>query len=170
MPRRRRKHGPRTRSGRLSRAYLGAARDSGTPEVQARRLALCNGSPPELASTPIGILFANHVITLDQCRAAHRYAFRRGVLFGGARPAGLGDMLEPGSPRLRSDKELAGIRARFEAMCGRLGRDQKAALDVLVVEQRLPAWFRAAKLGRPLRPEDEAEREALLSGLEALVK
>jgi hypothetical protein len=32
----------------------------------------------------------------------------------------------------------------------------------------LPAWFRQQKLGRRLSAEDEAEREALVSGLAAL--
>jgi hypothetical protein len=73
------------------------------------------------------------------------------------------------SATMSSDRFLARARERFEAMAARLGRDQKAALDQLVVDGRLPAWFRQQKLGRRLSAEDEAEREALTSGLQALV-
>jgi hypothetical protein len=58
----------------------------------------------------------------------------------------------------------------FEGLAGCISRVQKAALEVIVVNGRLPGWFRRSRLGRPLRPEDELERAALLSGLEALVK
>jgi hypothetical protein len=47
---------------------------------------------------------------------------------------------------------------------------QKQALDVAVIEARLPAWFRLVKLGRRLSPADEAEREALVSGLARLAE
>jgi hypothetical protein len=50
-----RKAGARTASGRLSRS-LAAMRDHGTPESQAKRTALMNGAPVELAATVPGIL------------------------------------------------------------------------------------------------------------------
>jgi hypothetical protein len=45
---------------------------------------------------------------------------------------------------------------------------QKVAIDLLVVDDKLPSWFRRLKLGQPLRPADLAERDALLGALEAL--
>jgi hypothetical protein len=167
---RRRKYGARTRSGRLSRAYATTCRDNGTEQVQARRLALCNGSPAELSGSVLGILLANGHISVEQYRAGERYAWLRAVSFGLARPDVSFDHVDPYSPRLRSDEQLARLRERFEAVVGRLGRDQKHALDVIVIETRLPGWFRRVKLGRGLSPADDAEREALLSGLKALAK
>jgi hypothetical protein len=147
---RRHKPGKRTKSGRLSRAYATVCRDNGMAEVQARRQALCNGSPPELSATPLGALLANGHIDLDQCRAGERYAWLRAVSFGVGRPDVVCDHIEPGSPRLRSESQLIRLRERFETMAGMLGHDQKQALDVAVVEARLPAWVGRMKLGRPL--------------------
>jgi hypothetical protein len=131
---------------------------------------LCNGSPAELSGSPLGILLANGAIDHDQCRAGERYSWLRAAAFGIARPDVAHDRIEPYSPRLREEEQLIRLRERFEAIVGRLGRDQKHALDVVVVEARLPAWFGLVKLGRRLSPEDEAEREALVSGLAQISK
>ena len=58
MPRKR-KPGHRTKSGCLSCAYIGPARDTGTREMQAKRAYLINGSDPQLAASASGILLAN---------------------------------------------------------------------------------------------------------------
>jgi hypothetical protein len=58
----------------------------------------------------------------------------------------------------------SGCTSAMSRWSGGLG-DQKHALDVASVEGRLPAWFRLVKLGRRLSSTDEAEREALVSGL-----
>jgi hypothetical protein len=47
-------------------------------------------------------------------------------------------------------------------------RDQKSALDVVAVDGKLPTWFRLVKAQLPLRPVDEAERLALIGGLDRL--
>ena len=71
---RRRKSGTRTKSGRLSRAYKGPARDPGTAELQVKKLAAVNGRrDPALSATPASILFAHAVIDRDQLAAAERY-------------------------------------------------------------------------------------------------
>jgi hypothetical protein len=166
---RRRKPGARTRSGRLSRAHLTIARDHGTPEGVRNRSFLINGASVELAGSAIGVLLANGHVTVEQARAAGRYAWLRSVSFGVARPDVAYDLVEPWSPRQRSDKDLLELRQRFEDLARRLGRDQKAGIEVVVVDGRLPAWFRHAKMQLPPTAEDEAERTALLSGLAALV-
>jgi hypothetical protein len=167
---RRRKSGPRTKSGRLSRAHATAARDHGTAEGQRNRHHLVNGAAVELAGSALTVLLANGHIDAEQARAAGAYHAVYALSFGLPVPKGSQRLFEPHAPRIRSDRSLARARERFEAMARRLGRDQKAALDQLVVIGALPTWFRQVKLGRPLRPEDEAEREALISGLEKLAE
>jgi hypothetical protein len=129
---------------------------------------LCNGADPALAATPLGILLANGHINRGQFRAGERYASARAIIFGMARPTVTADHLEPHGPVTRSDGHLARIRRRFEGDVARLDPDQKRALDVVAVDGKLPTWFRLAKAGLALRPSDEAERQALLSGLDAL--
>jgi hypothetical protein len=81
MPRKR-KPGPRTKSGRLSRSYRGPARDVGTPEFCAKRGYLINGSDPQLAATTSGVLLANHMISRDQHAAALTYALAHALTYG----------------------------------------------------------------------------------------
>jgi hypothetical protein len=163
-----RKSGARSRSGRLSRAHITVARDHGTPEGVRNRGFLVNGSPVELAGSAIGVLLANGHIELEQVRAAERYRRAYSSCFGLPIPKASQALVEPYTPRA-NDRSLARALVRFEELAGRLGRDQKQALDHLVIDGRIPHWFRMVKLGRLLRPEDEAERSALLSGLAALV-
>ena len=82
MPRPR-KPGPRTKSGRLSRAYKSPVlRDKGTPEAQSKRHALINGADPQLAATASWILLANGLIERDQHSAALIYARLHALVFG----------------------------------------------------------------------------------------
>jgi hypothetical protein len=133
-----------------------------------RRSDVASGAAPELAGSAIGVLLANGHIDVEQAHAAGRYAWLRAVLFGIARPSVASDLGEPWSPILRADARLAKIREVYERLCSRLGRDQKQQIDLLMVDNRLPSWFRQGKLGYRLTAEDEAEREALLGGLAAL--
>jgi hypothetical protein len=61
------------------------------------------------------------------------------------------DMIEPYDPRHRTDKTLADVRGAYERMCRRLGRDGKQALDAIVVDGRLPSWFRRLELGQAMQ-------------------
>jgi hypothetical protein len=168
---RRRKSGKRTPSGRLSRAHRNPeVADHGTAEGIRNRAFLVNGSPAELAGSAIGVLLANGHIDAEQAHAAGQYRTVYALSFGLPVPRAMQRAFEPHTPPIRSNRFLARARERFEAMAGRLDRDQKAALDQLVVEGALPAWFRRAKMGRPPTAEDEAEREALISGLERLAE
>ena len=79
---RRRKFAARTKSGRLSRAYRSEARDHGTRETQAKRHALINGAPVELAASASGILYANGHVTDRQYSAGLTYARLHSMVFG----------------------------------------------------------------------------------------
>ena len=80
---RKRKAGPRTKNGRLSRAYKSTQlRDEGTAEFRAKRLRLINGSDPALAASTSGILHANGFLSAGQHHAALRYAWAHAVVFG----------------------------------------------------------------------------------------
>ena len=82
---RKRKAGPRTKSGHLSRAYKDPNRAiNGTREFQAKRLTFVNGATPELAATASGILFANG--HLDPGAARRRPALRLGAYVDFGRP------------------------------------------------------------------------------------
>jgi hypothetical protein len=158
--------GARTAAGRLSETV---PIDRGTGEGQLHRQLLINGAADvTLAATPAGILLAHDLITPAQLRAGGRYAALRAVLFGLARPTVAADLVEPYDPRLRTDSYLRGVRNRFEELVAKITPEQKAALDQVVVDERLPGWFARAKSGHQLRPADEAERQALLAGLDAL--
>jgi hypothetical protein len=163
------KPGTRAPSGRLSEAAAAIPVDPGSRYAERHRLLLCNGADPVLAASALGILLANRHISRDQVRAGERYAAARAILFGLARPVVVADHLEPYDPPVRSDGHLARIRKRFEGMIARLGPDQKRALDAIVIDGKLPPWFRLVKAGLPLRPVDEAERVALIGGLDRLV-
>lgn len=81
MPRKR-KPGPRAKSGRPSRAFTGAARDTGTREGRAKRAALINGADPQLAASASGILLANGFLTQRQHAAALVYAWAHALTYG----------------------------------------------------------------------------------------
>jgi hypothetical protein len=55
-------------------------------------------------------------------------------------------------------------------MAARLDSEQKAAIDRVVVDMRLPPWFWIARAQRQLRPVDEAERVALIGALDVLTR
>jgi hypothetical protein len=78
-----RKSGPRTKSGRASRAYKSPElRDKGTPECQSKRAYLINRADPQLAATASGILLANDHLNRDQHAAAMRYAWAHALTYG----------------------------------------------------------------------------------------
>jgi hypothetical protein len=78
-----RKKQPRTKSGRLSRAYKSVElRDYGTAKYVAKRAAIINGADPQLAATASGILLANGLLTKDQHLAAQRYAWAHSLTYG----------------------------------------------------------------------------------------
>jgi hypothetical protein len=78
-----RKDGPRTKSGRLSRAikHNPKLRDEGTKQFVAKRTAMVNGADPQLSATASGILLANGFLTKEQHTAAQRYAWAHATVF-----------------------------------------------------------------------------------------
>jgi hypothetical protein len=169
---RRRKAGKRTPGGRLSRAHRDPdVPDHGTAESQAKRLMLVNGCPiVELAADAIGVLVAHGHVDGDQMRAGLRYRRAYGLSFGMPIPGSSQRLFEPYAGQPHDDDYLKRARARFEGMARQLGHDQQSAINQVLVDNRLPPWFRTLKLGRRLSAEDEAAREALLSGLAALAE
>jgi hypothetical protein len=169
MPRPR-KSGARTRSGRLSRSYKGPARDAVTPELQRKKLALVNGAAdPALSSSAASILFAHGVFDRDQLAAADRYhkLYRRSFGMPDYGRCLLGD--RSSGPAI-DDDVLVHARRQLDAMVSRLTPEQKLQIDNLLVSNWLPGWFYAAQgIGRAIET-DAAERDALLTGLEALAR
>jgi hypothetical protein len=80
---RKRNAGPRTKSGRLSRAYKHPEpRDQGTKEGQAKRAAVANGADTTLADSASGILLAGGHLEQRQYLAALNYARLHAIIFG----------------------------------------------------------------------------------------
>ena len=130
---RKRKPGPRTPSGRLSRAYKSPElRDKGTPEVQDKRAYLINGSDPQLAATASGILLANGFLTHEQHAAAMRYSWAHALTCGRplapSPPArGTGRRPDP------ADDLLERARQRLQAMDARLTSEQRQPVGNVAV-------------------------------------
>lgn len=164
----RRRKGPRTASGRLSRAFKGEARDTGTPEANAKRSYLINGADPALAACTSGILHANGILSRAQYDAAMRYARAHALTWGKVWPASclLGDRTGGAAP----DDVLARAKAQLEAMNALLDPAQRTAISNVAIFGYIPPWFFAERgIGRTLAT-DQADRAALLSGLEAIVR
>jgi hypothetical protein len=162
-----RKDKPRTKSGRLSRAYKSAQlRDEGTAEFRAKRRRLIDGADPQLAATASGILLANGALTQEQHNACLHYAWAHAVTFG--RPwrqsCPLGERVGTETP----DRVILIARAVLAKMDAVLTYEQRLAVANLAVFGLWPGWFTAAKLGLRPMPEDEPQRRALLAGLDAL--
>jgi hypothetical protein len=165
------KAGPRTKSGRLSRAYQGPARDAGTAELQAKRLAAINGADPQLAASASGILLANSLISEDQHLACLRYAHAHALVYGKVWTVKcpLAWQLPVHGPE-PAETSVVAARKRIDAWNARLDPDQRQAVANVSVFSFLPQWFVTLRLKlRPL-PSDERERQALLSGLDAIAR
>jgi hypothetical protein len=168
MPRPRRA-GKRTKSGRPRRAYQRhpELRDQGTPEGQRRRAALVNGAPVELAATVSGILFARGFISAEQKAAADRYAGLHRTAFGPAWRQMCPLAEAHGGPTIPDDR-LIRLRQLLDELHARMTPEQRKAVADVAVYGQIPDWFFAARLKLWMLPEDEQERDALVSGLDAL--
>ena len=164
---RKRKAGPRTKSGKLSRAHKTLVRDEGTAEFRAKRARLINGADPALSATASGVLFANGFLTAEQHHAALRYAWAHAVVFG--RPWRQAcPLADPIGSSPTPDQLIKIAHAKLAQMDARLDYDQRLQVANLAVFGLWPGWFTAAKLGLRPMPEDEPQRLALLSGLTAI--
>ena len=144
---RKKKAGPRTKSGLPSRAYQSVAQDLGTQEQQAKRLAAVGpGADPALSWCTAGILFARgvftdstitdeterHNVAIDRYNAAVEYRRTWKSLFGTPLPNGDAE----GDPP--SDEKIVKIMAKFDAMVERVSPDEKLLLDKVCVDDWEP--------------------------------
>jgi hypothetical protein len=160
----RKKAGKRTKSGRLSRAYLDPnVRDLGTPEVQAKRRALVGeGNALELSATAPGILHAHAYLDKDQYAEALEYRRLRCALYGPPWP-----MFSISSNP--TEERISKLQDRFDRMAAALTEEQKSVITAVAVFDVLPTWFFCRRLGLKLLPEDDAEHLALVSGLNSIL-
>lgn len=128
-----RSKGPRTKSGRLSRAYKGPARDDGTPELQAKRRQLVGDADPALSVSVVGRLFAWGMIDQQQYLAAQRYRQLRCALYGPPWP-GQGTA---GAPP--DDEIVIRMQRAFDQMVGYLRPDEKRVVGAVCVHDEPPA-------------------------------
>lgn len=161
---RKRKPGPRTKSGRLSRAYKSPRlRDQGTDELQAKRqAAVGEGADLSLSSTMPGVLYARGHLDRDQYAEALEYRRVRCALYGPPWPSN-------GHNREASEARIAKLTQRFEAMCAVLTTIQKLVLANVCVFDQEPMWYRRRLQGQRMRVVDEFERTQLIEGLNALI-
>ena len=154
--------------GRLSRArkHHLELRDLGTFEGQRKRAALINGASIELAASAPGILFANAHLDQDQFNAAINYGRLHAIVFG---RVWLNLCPLVGAPAVAAPcptrRWSSSVRQRLEKPNGRMTLEQRQAVANVAIFGMLPTWFFAAPWYLLPLPEDECEREALLSGL-----
>jgi hypothetical protein len=157
---RKRKPGPRTKSGRLSRSAA-AMRDDGTAEGRAKRQAIVNGHRDQaLASIPLDICFARGWLTEQQRGAGLRFRALRAKMFGVPLKVG------SGAP-MPSEEVVAKNERAYLKLVQKLTTQQQLAVVGMALDQQ-PGWMRLMLRDLPLRHEHEIERRALLSGLDAL--
>jgi hypothetical protein len=117
MARRRKHDRPRTKSGRLSRAYMTNARDPGTPELQAKREAAVGSreADPALSATAPGRYYARGLIEQHHYLAALTLRALYATQFGPGWPGNA----EHGPPA--SEDYLARCRKRLDGIAATLG-------------------------------------------------
>jgi hypothetical protein len=170
---RKRKHGPRTKSGRLSRAYKHPdLRDHGTPEFVAKRSAAINGADPQLAATASGILLANGMISPEQHNAALRYARWHSVIYGSPWATCACPLSHELAHHGHEPPEDLIVRAKraIDAMNAKLDPDQRQAVANVAVFGFIPTNYYVLRCGWRAMPEDQRNWQALLSGLDAVAK
>jgi hypothetical protein len=164
---RKRKSGQRTKSGRLSRAHKGVARDFGTRESEAKRCYLVNGSDNlTLASTPIDVALARGHVTREQHTAAVWLRIMRARVFGrpGARTIDLEGL---SSGRTISDKQLEHYERLYVKTMRRLTEEEQLEAIAIGMDT-YPRWLRCVIQGAPIACEDARAKEVLLSALDKL--
>tara|TARA_R110002020_G_scaffold73197_4_gene187666 strand:- start:325 stop:819 length:495 start_codon:yes stop_codon:yes gene_type:complete len=150
---------PKTKRRGRPRNVVATGPDRGTPEQMSRRFKLVGDGPQELASYPLGVLFARKIITQEQHNAGLDYSrLHRAVIGKHQRSAG-GDPIP--------DDVLEGMQRRFDVMRAALkssGRRSKDAVDNAAVYDRFPGWL----FRKTIRDGDSKQADALCQGLHAL--
>jgi hypothetical protein len=157
---RRRKPGPRTKSGRLSRAYGSALlRDLGTEEGQAKRRALVGDDGGQtLACTAPGILFANGFLTIDQYTEALEYRRLWTAMFGTPWRSS-SDAAEA------TEEMLVEATKKFRRMTLLLTDEQELAVRNICVFDEIPIGY--IRMRKSIA--GQASGDPLTDGLNALV-
>jgi hypothetical protein len=145
-------------------------RDLGTRESQAKRHAWINGADPQLAASASGILYANGQIEEDAYLACLRYSrchaivYRR-LWFHTQNSMGI-PLSWAGQEPTESMHEWA--ERQLDRWAEALTPEQKQAIGNVACFNFMPTWAYAHRLRWRLMPQDEVEREALISGLRVL--
>lgn len=157
---------------RLDRPHV----DQGTPEQQARRVALAAGGDPVLAEHPLGVMLARGLISAEQHEAGCHYAMLYGRTVG---PTDLSVaslyrrlLAESGRGKEIDEADLARIQALYRLGKNRLlaaGRRVATATENIAVFGSPPRFLNRPAGGRLKRGADFAELEAVLEGLSVLV-
>ena len=173
----------------LPAAIQTVAIDFGTLELQnKRKAAVGENGDPNLSATAIGMLLACGALADDpelareRYEAAWRYRRLRCAVYGPPWPSNVLGHDANDERLLRAHRQFAALvgfwapagewcpaqepEARFQQ--GRLTRDQVVIIENVCVFDGKPMWFDAQRLGLKLLPEDIAERELLLAGLDAI--
>lgn len=172
---RKRKSGPRTKSGRLRhRPHRDQQlRDHGTEEGQMKRKALVGEADPALAATALGILFARGYLSTGKNDDLDRDRYTEGLEFGRLRACVYGTPWPSNAESTEpSDERLVDMKRRLRRKEELLTDEEKHVLDSVCRLHRLPHWFwlLMGEMHALEGPEDREERELLLSGLDALVQ
>jgi hypothetical protein len=162
-PGRKRKSGPRTPSGRLSRAYKSACADAGTPEGCAKRRALVGDADPALAASALGILLAHRHIDTEQHAAGLEYGRLHAAVYGVPWSTG---STGPDATMDRAEK----VKRELRALESLMTTEQREVVANVAARGAIPNWFFVLRLTLKELPEDVRERDLLLSGLSALLK
>jgi len=152
--------------------------DRGTPQAQARRLALVSGADPALSEYPLGIMLARGLVAGPQHEAGCYYALLYGRVVGRTQITCaplyrqvMGELAPSGG------QQDEGMETRLQELFrfgkNRLlaaGRRVCDATENVVVFQRLPRFLDPWS-ARPqsARRADATELDAVLAGLDVLV-
>jgi hypothetical protein len=175
----------RSRGGRPRKEPSGP--DQGTPELQARRIALVGGAQnaadPALSESPLGRMLALGLITREEqrCAVAYAWLYRRATgwspmgaarIYDGATGAGIRRMAL-GASGFGPDAERPTAQRRFRAVKNRLlaaGRAVCDATENLAVFEMTPAFLAAPGERSMLRAlaHRSAQYRAIRAGLAIL--
>ena len=118
------------------------APDRGTPECQARRLALVGSVGDQRVEYPLGVLLARGAITQDRHDAGRRYARLWGKCVGNPLTRGGAEYADP-----LDERSQAEVEARWRAAARLLVRTQcKPVVDTVCVDERMVPPTRLRRL------------------------
>lgn len=164
MARKRRR--PPTQRGRPSADR--PLHDLGTDELRLKRIIIA-GENSEYASYPLGAMLRRKLITQDQHNAGDQYATLWARFTGrfedaGVQPNGTQEPTE--ETQIAVEKQYRACKAALLA-CGRRVAD---SVENAAVYRRYPRWLFAASRNEGKRKACERDRQALVTGLESLVR